>query len=139
MVHVDFGRGWTPSGGGCRCVETDHHLSIRQPGGGELIIAFIELDLHVGELSFERGDPLLKLVDVVGGPKSRIAPRLLTQQFGETAFEVLDSAGKAGSPVLDCKQVGLQRGSRDGGCSAWSIQGLSFESAQSFEQFAMAI
>jgi hypothetical protein len=44
-----------------------HQFAVGQAGGGEFFGAFVELDACVSEFAFEESDPLLELVDVVGG------------------------------------------------------------------------
>jgi len=64
------------------CVEPGHQFAVGGAGGGEVLVAFFELQPGVNDLLFERYDALLKLVDVGGGTESGCAPGLFAEQFG---------------------------------------------------------
>ena len=56
------------------CVEPGHQFAVGGAGGGEVLVAFFELQPGVNDLLFERYDALLKRVDVSGSAESCCAP-----------------------------------------------------------------
>ena len=61
------------------CVEPGHEFAVGGAGGGEVLLAFFELQPGVNDLLFERHDALLKLVDVGGCAESGCAPGLFAE------------------------------------------------------------
>ena len=101
-VSVSVSCGWRG------CVEPGHQFAVGGAGGGEVLVAFFELQPEVDDLLFEVDDALLKLVDVGGGAESGCAPGLFAEQFGQAFLELVDAGGHAGGALLGGEQVGLQ-------------------------------
>ena len=94
-------------------VDAGHELAVGGAGGGEVLVAFLELQAQVDDLLFELGDLLVEGVDVGGGAEPGLAPGVLAEGFGQALFEVLDSGVEPGGAFVGGEQVGLQRGSGD--------------------------
>jgi hypothetical protein len=60
-------------------VELGHQFAVGGAGGGEVLVAFFELQPRVNDVLFERYDALLKLVDVGGCTESGCAPSLFAE------------------------------------------------------------
>src|SRR6266568_8840590 len=75
--------------GGCR-VQLCHEFPAGCAGGGEVLVALVELEAQVDDALFEGGVLLLELVDVVGSAEPGFPPCVLAEQAGEPAFELLD-------------------------------------------------
>ena len=95
-------------------VDTGHQLAVGAAGGGEFVVAFVELDTEVGGLLFELGDLVVECVDVGGCTESRLLPGVLAEQFGQSFFELPDAVVEAGGTFVRGEQVGLQRCAGDG-------------------------
>ena len=59
----------------CRCrvrgrVDLGHELAVGGAGGGEVLIAFFELEMQVCHVLLEVGDLLVEGIDVGGGAKA---------------------------------------------------------------------
>ncbi|MFK0263585.1 hypothetical protein ACIQU1_19900 [Streptomyces angustmyceticus] len=57
-------------------VELGHQLAVRGAGGGQVVVALLELQLQVDQLLFERGDLGLELLGVVRPSDAGLAPDL---------------------------------------------------------------
>ena len=71
-------------------VEAGHEFAVGGAGGGEVVVAFGELEAEVGRLLFEVGDLLVEGVDVGRGAEPGLAPGVLAERFGEAFLEVVD-------------------------------------------------
>ncbi|MEQ4611460.1 hypothetical protein ABMX48_36620 [Streptomyces cavourensis] len=83
-------------------------------GGGEVIVAVLELEFQVDDLLFEGGDPGFELFGVVGTADAGLAPDLVTEDFAEALFEPADLGGEAGTAGVGGSEVGLERCAGDG-------------------------
>ena len=83
-------RGGSP--GGVGSVDAGHEFAVGGAGGGEVLVAFGELQAQVDDLLLEPGDLLVEGVDVGGGAEPGDVPGALAEGVGEPTFEVLDSA-----------------------------------------------
>ncbi len=92
-------------------VDAGHELAVGGAGGGEVLVAFGELQTQVDDLLLEPGDLLVEGVDVGGGAEPGDVPGALAEGVGEPTFEVLDSAGGAGRRVRG-RRVGPPAGRR---------------------------
>ena len=108
--------GRSPVGGGG--VDAGHQLAVGGAGGGEVLVAFVELQAQLDGLLFEVGDLLVEGVDVGGGAQPGLAPCLLAECLGEPFLEVLDSGVEPVGAFVRGEQVGLQGGSGDGRAGA---------------------
>ena len=104
-------RGGSP--GGVGSVDAGHELAVGGAGGGEVLVAFGELQTQVDDLLLEPGDLLVEGVDVGRGAQPGLAPGVLAECFGEALLEVLDAGVEPGGAFVGGEQVGLQRGSGD--------------------------
>ena len=95
-------------------VEPGHELAVGGAGGGEVLVAFAELEAQVGGLLFEVGDFLVQGVDVGGRAEPGFAPGLLAERFGEAFFELPDAGGEPQGAFVGGEQVGLQGCAGDG-------------------------
>lgn len=59
-----------------------HEFAVGGAGGGEFLVAFLELQPQVDDLLFEEGYLLFELLDVLGRAEPRLAPGLFAEQFG---------------------------------------------------------
>ena len=89
-------------------VDAGHELAVGGAGGGEVFVAFGELQTQVDDLLLEPGDLLVEGVDVGGGAEPGGVPGVLAESVGEVTFEVLDSAVEPGGAFVCGEQVGLQ-------------------------------
>jgi len=55
------------------CVESGHQFAVGGAGGGEVLVAFFELQPQFDDSLFERHDVVLQLVDVGGGTAPRFS------------------------------------------------------------------
>ena len=94
-------------------VDAGHELAVGGAGGGEVFVAFGELQAQVDDLLLEPGDLLVEGVDVGGVAEPGLAPGVLAEGLGEPVFEVLDSGVEPCGAFVRGEQVGLQRGSGD--------------------------
>lgn len=90
-------------------VEAGHELPVRQPGGGQLLRALVELDADVRDLGFEESDAEVEAVDVVGRAEPGLALSPPAQHRRESTFELLDPGHQAAGAVLGRQEVGPQR------------------------------
>jgi hypothetical protein len=60
---------------GVRCVDAGHEFAVGGAGGGDVLVAFVALQVQINDLLLEVGDLLLERVDVdwVPSPDSRQA------------------------------------------------------------------
>ena len=72
-------------------VDAGHQFAVGGAGGGEVLVAFAELQAQVDGLLLEVGDLLVQGVDVDGGAQAGLAPGVLTECFGQAFLEVLDA------------------------------------------------
>jgi hypothetical protein len=100
-------------------VEAGHELAVGGAGGGEIGVAFGELQAQVDDLLLESVELLVEGVDVGGCAEPGGVPGVLAGGLGQPLFEVLDSAVEPGGAVVGGEQVGLQRGSGDRRAGAW--------------------
>ncbi|MEV7526710.1 hypothetical protein [Streptomyces sp. NPDC091371] len=64
-----------------RPVELTHELAVGSAGGGEVIVAFLELQLQADRLLCESDDPGLELLGVIGAADAHLAPDLLAERL----------------------------------------------------------
>jgi len=83
--------GWRVSSVVMRNVDAGHEVAVGGAGGGEVFVAFLELQAQVGHLLFEVGDFLVEGVDVGGSAESGLSPGLFAEGFGEAFLQLLDS------------------------------------------------
>jgi hypothetical protein len=62
-------------------VELGHELAVGGAGGGEVVVAFVELLAQVDGLLLEVGDGLVERVDVGGGAEPGLFARLARRVF----------------------------------------------------------
>ena len=124
----------------CRGVELGHELAVGGAGGGEVLVAFFELEAQVDGLLLEMGDLLVEGVDVGGRAEPGFAPGLLAERLGQALFELPDAGGEPGCAFMGGEQVGLQRGAGDGraGGAAGGGRG-GFEGVDLAEQVAVPV
>ena len=94
-------------------VDSGHQFAVGGAGGGEVLVAFRQLQAQVDGLLLEVGDLLGEGVDVGWGAEAGLAPGVLTECFREALLEVLDAGVQPGGAFVGGEQVGLQRGSGD--------------------------
>ena len=97
----------------CR-VELGHELAVGGACGGEVLVAFVELETQVGDLLLERVVVLLERVGAGWGAEPGFPPGVVAEEDGEPAFELLDTGGQPGGSLLGVEQVGLKRGAARG-------------------------
>ena len=81
------------------CVESGHEFAVGGAGGGEVIVAFVELLSKVEGVLFELADALVEGVDVGGGAEPRLAPGLFTERFGQPLLQLPDAGIEPGGCV----------------------------------------
>jgi hypothetical protein len=69
--------------GSGRVVELGHELTVGGAGGGEVVIAFFELQPQVDGLLLQAGDLLVEGVDIGWGAEPGLAPGLVTESLGQ--------------------------------------------------------
>ena len=106
-------------------VDAGHQFAVGGAGGGEVLVAFAQLQAQVDGLLLEVGDLLVQGVDVDGGAQPGLAPGVLTECFGQAFLEVLDASVQPGGAFVGGEQVGLQRGSGDRRAGALAAAGGS--------------
>ncbi len=106
--------GWWSSAAGCR-VELCHEFPVGGACGGEVLVAFVELEAQVDDALLEGGVLLLERVDVGGRAEPGFPPCVFAEQAGEPVFEVLEAGCQAGGPLLGVEQVGVQGSVARGG------------------------
>jgi hypothetical protein len=107
-----------PAGSASWRVESGHQFAVGGAGGGEVLVAFLDLQTQVGHVLFEVCDLLVEGVDVGWRAEPGLAPDLLAEGFGQTLFQVLDSGVEPDGAFMGGKEVGLQRGACDGRAGA---------------------
>jgi hypothetical protein len=124
----------------CRGVEPGHELAVGGPGGGEVFVAFFELEAQVGGLLLKVGDLLVEGVDIGGRAEPGFAPGLVAERFGQAVFELPHAGGEPDRAFMGGEQVGLQRGPGDGraGSVAGGRRG-GFECVDLGEQVAVPV
>ena len=90
-------------------VELGHELAV----GGEVLVAFFELQAQVGGLLLEMADLLGEGVEVGGHAEAGLAPGLLAECFGGAFLELPGARVQAERAFVGGEQVGLQRGAGD--------------------------
>ena len=104
--------------GSRRGVELGHELPVGGTGRCQVLVAFLELEAQVGGLLLKVDDLLSELVDAGGRAEPGLVPGLVAEQLGQAAFKLPDVCVEAGGAFLGGEQVGLQRGTGDGGPAA---------------------
>ena len=66
----------------CRGVELGHELAVGCPGGGQVLVAFVELHAQVDDLLLEDGDLVVEGIDVGGRAEPGFLPCLLAERVG---------------------------------------------------------
>src|SRR5258708_6029203 len=89
-------------------VELGHELAVGGARGGEVLVAFVELETQVGDLLLERVVVLFERVDAGWGAEPGFPPGVLAELGGEPALELLDAGSQPGSSLLGVEEVGLQ-------------------------------
>jgi hypothetical protein len=102
---------------GCR-VEPGHEFAVGGAGGSEFAVAFVQLELQVGDVLVQIGDLVVERVDVGGGAEPGFAPCLVAERLGQAGFELLDAGGEPESALVGGEQVSLQGGRGDGRAGA---------------------
>ena len=93
---------------GVAWVELGHELAVGCAGGGEVLVAFLELEAQVDGLLFEVGDLWLRAIDVGGDAEPGLAPGLLAECVGQAFFELTDAGVEPDGALMGGEQVGLQ-------------------------------
>ena len=65
-------------------VDFGHEFAVCGAGGGEVLVAFFELQSQVDDLLFECHDPLCELIDVGRRAEPGLAPGVLAEKLGES-------------------------------------------------------
>ena len=65
-----------------------HEFAVGGAGGGEVFVAFVELQTQVDDVLFELGDLLVEGVDVGGGAEPGLAPGVLAERLRRAASPV---------------------------------------------------
>src|SRR5271163_3746456 len=65
----------------CRGVELSHELTVRGPGGGQVVALLFELESEVDDLLLHLADLLVEGVDVGGCREPGLAPGLLAERL----------------------------------------------------------
>src|SRR5450759_3713636 len=97
----------------CRGVELGDEFAVCGAGGGQILVAFLELQAQFDGLLFEVADLLVEGVDVGGDAEARFVPGLFTECFGQAGFQLPDTAGEPQGAIAGGEQVDLQRGPGD--------------------------
>jgi len=107
-------------------VEPSHELAVGSAGGGELAVAFFELDAQIGDLLFQAGDRVIESIDAGGCAEPGFPPGLLAERLGQALFELLGAGSEPEGAFVGGKQVRLQSGPADGraGAAAGGRAGL---------------
>ena len=92
---------------GSPSVDVDDQLTVRGACGVEFLLAVVELASKLGDQLFELRDAVLELVDVDGGAKAGLAPRLLAEMFGESFLQLTDAALLARDLAVSVGEIGL--------------------------------
>ena len=101
-----------------RGVELGDELAVGGAGGGEVLVAFFELQTQVDDLLFEHVNAWLKWSMSVGAPRPD-SRQACSPSSSDRRFSSWRTCGRASRRrVRGCEQVGLQRGAGDGrsGC-----------------------
>ena len=99
-------------------VEPGREFAVGGAGGSEFAVAFVQLELQVGDVLVQIGDLVVERVDVGGGAEPGFAPGLVAERFGQAGFELLDAGGEPESALVGGEQVSLQGGRGDGRAGA---------------------
>ena len=102
---------------GCR-VEPGREFAVGGAGGSEFAVAFVQLELQVGDVLVQIGDLVVERVDADRGAEPGFAPGLVAGRFGQAGFELLDAGGEPESALVGGEQVSLQGGRGDGRAGA---------------------
>jgi hypothetical protein len=81
-------------------IDTGHELAVGGARGGEVFVAFFELEAQVDGLLFEVGDPLVEGFDVDWGAEPGLPPGLCAERFGQALFEVVDVGAQPGGTFV---------------------------------------
>jgi hypothetical protein len=68
--------------GGDGCVESGHQFAVGRAAGGEVLVAFLDVQTQVGHLLFDVCDLLVEGIDVGWRAEPGLAPDLFAQGFG---------------------------------------------------------
>jgi len=99
-------------------VEPSHELAVGSAGGGELAVAFFELDAQIGDLLFQAGDRVIESIDAGGCAEPGFPPGLLAERLGQAVFELLDAGMQPDGALAGGEQAGVQRRPGDGRAGA---------------------
>jgi hypothetical protein len=66
----------------CGGVELGHELAVGGPGGAEFVVAFLTLEVQVGDLLLHVGDLVVEGVDVGGRAEAGLTPCLVVECLG---------------------------------------------------------
>ena len=89
--------------------ESGHEFSVGGAGGGQVVVAFVELLLKVEVVLFELADALVEGVDVDGGAEPGLAPGMFAKRFGKPFLQLVDAGVEAGGSFVGGQQVRPQR------------------------------
>jgi hypothetical protein len=92
----------------CRSVELGHELAVGSPCGGEVLVAFLQLETQVDGLLLQVVDLLAEGVDVGGRAEPGLAPCLFAERFGQAFLKLADAGVQPDSAFVRREQVGLQ-------------------------------
>ena len=123
-----------------RVVELGHEFAVGGAGGGEVVVAFLELEPQVNDLLLQVGDLLVEGAGVGGGAEPGFAPGLLAECFGQAMLELLDAGGEPDGAFAGAGQVGLQGGPGDRGPGGFGGGGRGgFEGVDLAEQVPVPV
>ena len=108
-------------------------------GGGEVLIAFLELQTQVDHGLLEGDDLLLQLVDIERCAKPGFAPRLLAEGFGEALLQLVNAAGQPAGAVVRVGKVGLQGRAGHGGPNGRVGRRVDGRGMELFEQVPVPV
>ena len=121
-------------------VEPSHELAVGSAGGGELAVAFFELDAQIGDLLFQAGDRVIESIDAGGCAEPGFPPGLLAERLGQALFELLGAGSEPEGAFVGGGQVCLQRGPGDGRPGAFAGGGRAgFDGVDLAEQVAVPV
>src|SRR6185312_925403 len=92
-----------------RRVQSGHEFSVGGAGGGQVVVAFVELLLKVEVVLFELADALVECVDVDGGTEPGLAPGMFAERLGKPFLQLVDAGVEAGGSFVGGQQVRPQR------------------------------
>ena len=71
-------------------VEPCHQVAVGGAGGGEFVVAVLEVLALVEEFLFEFGNPLTESADFVGSGEASVVEDLFAEDFGQSLAELLE-------------------------------------------------